>query len=304
MLIADNMMELIDFRVLKTTSNGRIQEQIFGINVFKVKEVIFRPEKISSIPNKSEFLEGMINLRGQVIPIINLQKRLGYDGDIPCEYLIITELNNISCGFMAHKIKKIHQVNWEDITSPPKEIQSQYGDLVTSITLLGKKEIMLILDFEKIIAELDDSDLHFGEKIETLTKTEKSKTILCIDDSQVARSMAVRTLEPAGYNMLEAVNAIDALQIIKGLFESSIMEKKPLREKIGVIICDIEMPLMDGFTFTKTVKDNPSYRDIPIILHSSLSKRIISDRGKNVGADDYLTKFNSENLLQSVRRFS
>lgn len=304
----ENTLKLIDFRVSKTDSKGTIQEQIFGINVYKVKEVIFRPPKLSTMPNKSEFIEGIINLRGHVIPIINLQKRLGYaSDDMLCDYFIISECNNIVFGFMVHKIMKIRLIKWEEVIAPPEEIKNTYGDLITSMTVIENKEIMLILDFEKIISDLDENTIDIKTHVESIhidpPSSEKSKTILCIDDSGIARNMIRQTLETAGYDFIEAVNGIDALQMIKTLSDEATSEGGTLADKIGVILCDVEMPLMDGFTFTKTVKANPLYRNIPVIIHSSLSKTILSDRGNNVGADDYLTKFSIENLLASVRKF-
>ncbi len=305
----ENTLKLIDFRVSKTDSNGNIQEQIFGINVYKVKEVIFRPPKMSTMPNKSEFIEGIINLRGHFVPIINLQKRLGYlPDDILCDYFIISECNNIIFGFMVNKIMKIRQIKWEDVISPPEEIKDTYGDLITSMTIIENNEIMLILDFEKIIADLDENDANLPLQIETThspfpLSIEKSKTILCIDDSAVARNMIRQTLEAAGLTIIEAVNGIEGLQIIKKLSDEAAEEGQILADKVSVILCDIEMPLMDGFTFTKTIKANPLFRNVPVIIHSSLSKTILADRGKYVDADDYLTKFSVENLLVSIQKF-
>ncbi len=305
----ENTLKLIDFRVSKKDSKGNIQEQVFGINVYKVKEVIFRPPKLNTMPNKSEFIEGIINLRGHVIPIINLQKRLGYaSDDILCDYFIISECNNIVFGFMVHKIMKIRLIKWDDVFAPPEEIKNSYGDLVTSMTVIENKEIMLILDFEKIISDLDENTIDIKSHVESMNSapppsSDKSKTVLCIDDSGIARNMIRQTLETAGYDFIEAVNGIDGLQMIKNLSDEATSEGRALADKIGVILCDVEMPLMDGFTFTKTIKANPLYRNIPVIIHSSLSKTILSDRGNNVGADDYLTKFSIENLLASVRKF-
>ena len=308
-MASDSVLELIDFRITKKDNNGNLSEQIFGINVYKVKEVIFRPDKINTIPNKSEYIEGMINLRGHVIPIINLQKRLGYaTEDMICDYFIITEFNDIVCGFMVHKIMKIRQAKWEDIIAPPEEVKSEYGDLITSMTLIDGKDIMLIIDFEKILSELDESYSQLTQQLEALPSetgsTEKPITVLCIDDSVVARNMMRQTLESAGHNVVEAVNGIDALQKINILINEATAENIMLADKINLILCDIEMPLMDGFTFTKNIKENPNAKGIPVILHSSLSKAILTDRGINVGADDFLTKFNAETLLESVRKYS
>ena len=301
----DSKMELIDFRLFKKNRKGVVEEQIFGINVYKVKEVIFKPDTINKVPTSSSYLEGMVNLRGKVVPIINLQAKLGYAQceDKNTDYLVITEFNNISCGFMVHQIKKIRRFNWENMIAPPPEIREEYGDLISAITLLENGDIMLIIDFERIIADMNPGYFETEVDWQRVEKQDATKTIMCIDDSSIARQMARKALEEGGYQVIEAINGIDAIKILEERIQAAQAANSSIRDFISVILCDIEMPLMDGFTLTKTIKDNPKLSGIPVVLHSSLSKTIITSRGESVGADDFLTKFNTTLLLEAVNKF-
>ncbi len=302
--IKDNVMELIDFRIFKKTSTGKTKEQIFGINVYKVKEVIFKPQHINKVPSSKDCLEGMINLRGAVIPVINLQKKLGYDSDtLNSDYLVITEFNNLICGFMVNEIKKIRRINWENIVAPPPEIKNEYGDLISSITLLDTGEIMLIIDFEKIIGDMEDRKFELEVNLEEVEKPKECKTILCIDDSSMARMMARKTLESVGYTILEAINGVDGLNVLKEKAKLAAEKNESILNYISGIICDIEMPLMNGFTFTKTMKSDPLLSCLPVVLHSSLSKSVMASKGEDVGAMDFLTKFNANNLIEAANKF-
>ncbi|OGI11163.1 MAG: hypothetical protein A2Y40_00815 [Candidatus Margulisbacteria bacterium GWF2_35_9] len=301
----ESVMEVIDFRITKRDSKGNLQEQIFGINVYKVKEVIFKPTDIYKIPTNIPYLEGMVNLRGKVIPIINLEKKLGYNtDDVEADYLIVTEFNEISCGFIVNQIRKIRRFSWENVITPPDNIRSEYGDLITAMTLLKNGDIMLLLDFEKIVSDMNTNypDVSLDlDKVEELD-INKCNTVLCIDDSNVARSMAKTALETAGYTVLEAINGLDALNVLKDLLVKSQDNHASISSQLHSIVCDIEMPLMDGFTFTKKIKDSSDYSSIPVILHSSLSRNVIASKGEDIGAFDFITKFNANSLIEAVQR--
>ncbi len=304
--VGTNLIELIDFRLYKEMPDGKIKEQIYGINVFKVKEVIFLPEQIMRVNNASSYLEGMINLRGQAIPIINLVSRIGIEGNKPIEYLIITEFNNIICGFMVHDIKKIRRISWDRISEPPDVIREEYGNIVTSVTLIDNNEIMLILDFEKIIAEVNPSYIEQqtlqGKKNAKQYEVPEGKKILVVDDSSIARKMVTQTLSETGSEIFEKVNGQDALDFLLKLAEKAKLEKNPLSDYISLVLSDVEMPKMDGFTLTKTIKNDPLLKDIPVILHTSLSGGNISAQGLSVGADDFLVKFDADHLLETVAK--
>lgn len=306
--VGSNLMELIDFRIFKRDDTGVICENIYGVNVLKVREVIVKPPIFFKVPATVDYLEGMINLREEAIPVLNLAKRLGYyDEDIKSNYIIITEINHITCGFLVHDIKKIMRFSWEDIKVPPKEIQEEHNNLVTAITILNEKEIMLILDLETILAEMNETlDLaNLASTKEIIEETaEEPKNILIIDDSSVARKMVRKTLETAGYTVISAVNGQEGIQKVNQLSKEAQEKNKTVEQMISVIVSDIEMPVMDGFTFTKTLKDDPNYNKIPIVLHTSLSGSTIKQKGEGVGADDFLVKFNPEALLKLVKKYS
>lgn len=298
-----NLVELIDFRILKKEPDGSIKENIFGINVFKVKEIITKPDLFFRVPSSIDYLEGMINLRERAVPILNLPKKLGfYDKNMICDYIIITEFNNITCGFMVHDIKKILKFAWSKILPPPPEIQNEYKNLVTGISLLKNKEIMLILDLETIIAETDSSfylkNLPPVEPELIIQNT--SKTALVVDDSNVARKTVHKILESNGYIIQEALNGAEALQKIENIVQQAKTTGENIKKILSVVVCDIEMPVMDGLTLTKTLKQNPDYSKIPIVLHTSLSGTTIEHQSDVAGADDFLVKFNPEALLKMV----
>ena len=162
---------------------------------------------------------------------------------------------------------------------------------------------MLILEFEKIIG---DMNLAYVDSLTDSTpnpvKVVKPTTLLCVDDSGIARKMARKVLEDSGYTVIEAVNGIEGLNILHDHSQKAATQNRSITDEIGIVISDIEMPLMDGFTFTRRIKEDPLLRELPVILHSSLSRSIIQDRGSAVGATDFLTKFNATSLQESIQK--
>jgi len=170
--------------------------------------------------------------------------------------------------------------------------------------LLKNGDIMLLLDFEKIVSDMNTNYPDVSLDLEKVEELDLSKTnrVLCIDDSTIARNMAKTALETAGYEVLEAINGLDAMNILKDLSDKAENKNLPITSELHSIICDIEMPLMDGFTFTKTMKADPKLSALPIILHSSLSRNVIASKGENIGATDFLTKFNADSLISAVQK--
>jgi len=300
--IEDSRMELIDFRLVIQDKKGKPKEHIYGINIFKVNDVIFRPDKIHRIPSHIEALEGIINLRGRVIPVINLQKKLGFEHNtLEPNYLIITEFNGVFFGFMVHKIKQIMHFSWKDVTVPPPDLKAQYGDLITGITLIDNKEIMLLIDFEKIVQDMYPTQ-DLLNQIEQIEKITAPKTVLCIDDSKIARKMEVTALSGVGYQVLEAINGQEALQLLKTLSQEAVDHGGTIADQVQLIVCDVEMPVMDGLTFLKELKQIKEFSAIPIIMHSSLSKGILWEKSEKLGASAYLTKFDATALIEMVKK--
>ena len=156
--VGQNRMELVDFRLFRIDEEGEEREGIYGINVAKVIEIIKMPENISETPNTSEFVEGMFNLRGSVVPLVNLPKWMGItepeELDRKNFKVIITEFNRIKVGFIVHETTKIRRVSWDDISAPELSSVSSVDSKVTGIIKVENDELLLLLDFESIVDEL------------------------------------------------------------------------------------------------------------------------------------------------------
>ena len=293
--VGQNRMELVDFRLFRMDEEGEEKEGIYGINVAKVIEIIKMPEDISETPNTSEFVEGMFNLRGSVVPLVNLPKWMGIaepdELDRRNFKVIITEFNRIKVGFIVHETTKIRRVSWDDINAPELSSVSSVDSKVTGIIKVENDDLLLLLDFESIVDELG-----FYNKENKEIDLEKdefggNRTVLIIDDSSSARKIVNNALIKEGFNTVLAENGKAALDIV---YED--------KYKIDVIICDVEMPAMDGYTFTKTLKSDDKYKNIPVIMHSSLSGVENSDKGMRAGADYYVIKFDPVEFIGTIKK--
>ena len=293
--VGQNRMELVDFRLFRMDEEGEEREGIYGINVAKVIEIIKMPEDISETPNTSEFVEGMFNLRGSVVPLVNLPKWMGIaepdELDRRNFKVIITEFNKIKVGFIVHETTKIRRVSWDDINAPELSSVSSVDSKVTGIIKVENDELLLLLDFESIVDELG-----FYNKENREIELEKdefggNRTVLIIDDSSSARKIVNNALIKEGFNTVLAENGKAALDIV---YED--------KYKIDAIICDVEMPVMDGYTFTKTLKSDDKYKNIPVIMHSSLSGVENSDKGMRAGADYYVVKFDPVEFIGTIKK--
>jgi two-component system chemotaxis response regulator CheV len=293
--VGQNRMELVDFRLFRIDEEGEEREGIYGINVAKVIEIIKMPEDISEAPNTSEFVEGMFNLRGSVVPLVNLPKWMGI---IEPEELnrknfkvIITEFNRIKVGFIVHETTKIRRVSWDDISAPELSSVSSVDSKVTGIIKVENDELLLLLDFESIVDELG---FYNRENMEIETEKNEfggNKTILIVDDSSAARKIINNALTKEGFKTVLAENGKAALD-----------EVYQDKYNFSAIICDVEMPVMDGYTFTKTLKSDDKYKNIPIIMHSSLSGTENSEKGVRAGADFYVVKFDPVEFISTIKK--
>ncbi len=293
--VGQNRMELVDFRLFRIDEEGEEREGIYGINVAKVIEIIKMPEDISETPNTSEFVEGMFNLRGSVVPLVNLPKWMGIiepdELDKKNFKVIITEFNKIKVGFVVHETTKIRRVSWQDISAPELSSVSSVDSKVTGIIKVENDELLLLLDFESIVDELGFYSKENRQIEEEKNEIGGSRTILVIDDSSSARKIVNNALMKEGFNTVMAENGKAALDIVyDGQY------------KIDAIICDVEMPVMDGYTFTKTLKSDDKYKNIPVMMHSSLSGAENSDKGMRAGADFYVVKFEPIEFIATIKK--
>ncbi|WP_457560938.1 chemotaxis protein [Caminibacter sp.] len=299
--VGSNELELVDFRLFKKEPDGSIYEGIYGINVAKVREIIKMPE-LTELPGAEDFVEGIFDLRGVVVPVVDLAKWMGIE--VPSEdeapikkRVIITEFNNILIGFIVHDAKRIRRISWSDIE--PASFSAGQGKLdrskITGITRIENGEILLILDLESIVEEMGffESNLEIDEdKIEKF-----SGIVLLIDDSATARRIEKEALEKMGFEVIEATNGEEGLQKLEELYA---VYGDNVKDKIKLILSDIEMPKMDGYHMAARIHEDSRFKDIPLIFSSSISDAFSDIRGKEVGAEGYLVKFNPDKFYQKI----
>ncbi|SMO48157.1 two-component system, chemotaxis family, response regulator CheV [Balnearium lithotrophicum] len=302
-----NELEIIDFRMYEVLDDGSIYEWILGVNVAKVKEVIFKPKDIIKAPGLPSEAEGLAKIRGQMVPIINLAKWMKIkEPPNAGKYVIVMEFLRETVGVIVHEAKRIRRIRWTDIKRPPKSIDEKLGGKVIGVVEIEDNKLLLLLDFEGILDELGMIKI-FG--METTAEAENIERkghfkILILDDSPVARKIIRRILESDGHTVIEAQNGIEGLKILHQWLEEAKREGRDITDYVQLIISDVEMPGMDGLTFTKKVKEDPELSKLPVIINTSLSDRANVDKSKLVGADAHLVKFDAPDLLKLVHQYA
>ncbi len=296
-LAGANRLEVLLFSLGEDEVSGR--REIYGINVFKVREVMHVPE-ITRAPDMPPAVEGMISLRGNMIPVINLPEFCGVQIKEHPNTLIITEYNKHMQGFLVHSVETIERLAWADIKEPPPMMANRLGGLVTAVTELEDKRIVMILDVEKVLAETAEfaSDEAIFEGIDSME--ERHWKILFADDSSVAREQVINTLERLGIGYVTNKNGAEAWEKLQELADKAQRSGKPITHYVNAVLTDVEMPEMDGYVLTKNIKDHPILKELPVIMHSSLSADANQALGKGVGADRYVAKFDPKELAATI----
>ena len=260
-LVGQNRLELLTFRLM-----GR---QRYGINVFKVKEVLQCP-KLTKMPNLNPLVKGVAHIRGQTISVIDLSLAIGGrpTTDVEKCFVVISEFNRTIQGFLVSSVERIINMHWESILPPPDGAgKAHYLTAVTNID----NELVEILDVEKILAEISPVDETMDSKIaEEIAEVEQGKElvrrILIADDSTVARKQVQRAIESIGF---EVISVKDGKEAYEKLVEMS--SEGSIYDQISLVISDIEMPEMDGYTLTAEIRRHAELKDRYLILHTSLS---------------------------------
>jgi len=290
-LAGRNRLELLMFRL-----GGR---QLYGINVFKVREVLQCP-KLSSIPKSHSVVRGISNIRGSTITIMDLSMAIGGPPiqDIENAFVIISEYNRSVQGFLVHEVDRIVNLNWKDIHAPPTGTAAG-SSYLTAVTHVDEKMVEVI-DVERILAEVvganEDLSDEMKGKVEGSSDFRKN-LVLVSDDSIVARKQVCKTLEnDMSMETVTAKNGQQALDILKGWADNN----DPQLDRLAMIISDIEMPEMDGYTFTTAVRADERLKDFYIILHTSMSGVFNQDMVDKVGANKFIAKFDPDLLAEAV----
>ena len=298
-LAGANRLEILLFSLGMDKNTGR--EEVFGLNVFKIREVIQVPQ-ITHAPDMPPGVMGMVSLRGTMLPVIDLASFCGMDVDEPADKLIITEFNKTTQGMLVKSVEQIIRMEWNDIRVPPAMMAHKMGGLVTAVTELQDKRIAMIVDVEKVLSEttgIDEDESAF----ETIEKTDFESFMLFADDSVVARKQIEKTLQKMGINFVSAKNGDDAWEKLQELAARAESMGIPTRDYLKLILTDVEMPGMDGYVLTKKIKSDDRFKGIPVVMHSSLSADTNMALGKQVGADHYLPKFDPVELSKAVLQY-
>lgn len=287
-LVGQNRLELLLFRL-----NGR---QRFGINVFKVREVLQCPP-LTVMPKLNSCIRGVAHIRGQTISVIDLSMAMGKRPieDLTKCFIIISEYNRAIQGFLVHSVERIINMNWESILPPPKGAgRINYMTAVTEVD----GELVEILDVERILNEISPVSTEVSKELveASVEHPTLGRPVLVADDSSVARKQVQRALEAIG---VQCVLAKDGREALNMLLEMS--KNGPIKDQIALVISDIEMPEMDGYTFTAEIRNNPNLKDLHVILHTSLSGVFNQAMVQKVGANNFIAKFQPDELAKAVQ---
>lgn len=289
-MVGQNRLELLLFRL-----NSK---QRFGINVFKVREVLQCPT-LTQLPHRHPVVRGVAHIRGNTISVIDMSMAIGGPplANLEGAFIIIAEYNRAVQGFLVGSVERIVNTNWSDIHPPPKG--SGKDTYLTAVTEIDK-QLVEIIDVEKILSEISPLSTQVSQAVleKATSKSAADRAVLIADDSVVARNQIRKTVEQLGYRTVMAKDGAEALSILK----ETVAKGLDIRNEFVMMISDIEMPEMDGYTLTAEVRGDPNLKDLYILLHTSLSGVFNRAMVAKVGADDFIPKFNPDELAQAVQR--
>lgn len=297
-LAGTNKLEILLFTLGQDARNGR--KETFGINVFKVREVMRTPP-ITSAPEMPASVEGMVSLRGALVPVVDLAKYAGVQTESPRDIMIVTEYNGHTQGFLVEAVDTILRLDWSQMRVPPEMLVAEMGGLVTAVTELRDNRLVMMMDVEKVLSETSRYDDEF--QFRTIRPIDRPDcTVLFADDSIVARKQIQRTLDAMGVRYVSAINGRQALSELEKLAAYAQGQGKPTSDVVSLVLTDIEMPELDGYMLTKQIKTDPRFANIPVIMHSSLSGMSNQKLGLSVGVDEYVAKFEPQRLAETLAR--
>ncbi len=287
-LAGQNRLELLLFR-LST-------RQRFGINVFKVQEVIRSP-KLTQLPGSNPVVCGIANLRGKTISILDLSMAIGGPSlsENEDQFIILTEYNRRVQGFLVGSVDRIVNMTWGEVMSPPQGTGK--GSYMTAVTQV-ENELVEIIDVEKVMKEIVGGNETVTEGIIEDEVRKATQHVLVVDDSSVARNQVKRVLDQLG---VESTLCNDGGQALKQL-QTWLDEGKDVVDYLSLIISDVEMPRMDGYTLTSEIRKNPKFANLHVVLHTSLSGVFNEAMIERVGADKFLAKYEPDELALVVQK--
>ena len=297
-LAGTNKLEILLFSLGKDCRTGR--NETYGINVFKVREVMRTPP-ITRAPEMPNAVEGMVSLRGTLVPVVGLTRFAAIQTETEPEIMIVTEYNGHTQGFLVEAVDTILRLDWSAMRVPPEMLAGQMGGLVTAVTELPDGRLVMMLDVERVLSEttqIDDSNMFLGIRpLET-----GDRTVYFADDSTIARKQIERTLDAMQVRHRHFVNGQAAWEDLARLADYAESQKRPVRDFVQLVLTDVEMPEMDGYMLTRQIKNDARFAGVPVIMHSSLSGMQNQQLGRSVGVDEYVPKFEPQKLADMLTR--
>ena len=271
-----------EIEIMEFTIDG----SLYGINVAKVREIIMSaPVKI--MPHAHPAVEGIFKPRDVVITVVDLPKYLSVDKEKGSKDLfIITNFNKMYIAFRVHTVVGISRISWTDIHKPDKTVSGGSEGVATGIAQCGN-DLVTILDFERIVAEIAPETTIQMDEIEQMGPRARSdEPIWIAEDSILLSKMIEDCLHKAGYvNLRMFPNGQELWEALNAL-----PKERRLFDQVALVITDIEMPQMDGHRLTKLIKDSPRFNPIPLIIFSSLISEEMRIKGRQLGADEQMSK--------------
>ena len=280
-LSQSNQMEMLTFRL---TDN-----QLYGINVFKIIEIIECPRRIDRMPNSHPAVKGALDFRGNALAVIDLSEAVG----LPVKefrdelaYIIICEYNRSLTAFIIHAPDTLLTRSWADIHKP----EGVNALSLVAIAYADSGEAIMLLDIESILSDVVGIESDLSSVAMTGVEGKGGgRHVLVVDDSRTAILLLQSVLDKMGFTNTTMMSADKALEYL---------EKE--HSRVDLIISDIEMPGMDGFTFTRTLRENSDYKHLKVILHSSMSNPSNRLKAEQAGANRFVAKFDPDSLSQEI----
>ena len=298
-LAGNSMFELLLFRLGEAPGTDR--REMFGINVFKVREILVMPE-ITAMVNSPPAVMGVANIRGQMISVINLPQIVGTNPTKGLGILLVTEFARTTQAFAVEEVNEIVRLEWKHVLSA----EGRGGGLVTSIARLdGAAEntrLAQVLDVEQILRDVFPEQHQMEIETESKLRLPPGTVVLAADDSAVARMMIEQGLKSMEVPYIMTKSGQEAWDRLRAMAAEAESQGKTIRDKVALVLTDLEMPEMDGFTLTRNIKQDARLSGIPVVIHSSLTGTTNEEHVRKVGADAYVAKFVAEELALTLKR--
>lgn len=302
-LTGTNKFELLLFR-LGGDENGNHSE-LFGINVFKIREIVAMPE-ITAIAGSPQHVLGVVNLRGQIIQVLDLPGIAGVKPVTGLNIMLVTEFARTTQAFAVESVEEIVRLDWSQVMSAE---HSAGSGMVSSIARLEPQDgqpgrLAQVLDVETILRDLNpvvDDERQVQQAVGSKIAVKPGAVVLAADDSVVARALIEQGLDAMGLPFIMTKTGKECWEQLNAIAASAESQGKSVYDKVAVVLTDLEMPEMDGFTLTRRIKTNQRFSNLPVVIHSSLSGTTNEEHVKKAGADAYVAKYSAEDLSKTLR---